>query len=99
MPEPERQRSEPEIIPPGRAGQGATPRERIDTQGTERIYVTRIRPLSGILAMLLTGAVLAVMLALFFGAMLIWLSLLIAFVVGALIAGFLRAYFRRAPRG
>jgi len=49
--------------------------------------------------MLLTGAVLAVMLALFFGAMLIWLSLLIAFVVGALIAGFLRAYFRRAPRG
>jgi len=37
MPEPERPRSEPEIIPPGRAGQGATPRERIDTQGTERI--------------------------------------------------------------
>lgn len=71
MSDSEKPRSEPEIIPPGRAGRGATPRERVsvDTQGAERIYVTRIRPLSGILTMLLTRIVLAVMLALFFGAM------------------------------
>jgi hypothetical protein len=101
MPQGEKPRSEPEIIPPDHAGrrtaQGA-PRTRafIDAHGTERIYIARLGPLGLILAILTTGILSAVMLILLFAAFLIWLPLVIFFIAGAIIFGFLR-YFRRAP--
>lgn len=98
MPQGEKPRSEPEIIPPDRAGRG-TRRSRVflDTRGTERIYVARMGPLGVVLAMLMVGIMLAVLVTLLLGAFLIWLPLVVFFIAGAVIAGFLRAYFRRAP--
>jgi hypothetical protein len=102
MPQGEKPRSEPEIIPPDHAerrkAQG-TPRTRvfIDARGTERVYVAKLGPLGIILAVLTTGILSAVMLILLFGAFLIWLPLVVFFIAGAIISGALRAYFRRAP--
>lgn len=98
MPNGEKPRSEPEIIPPDRAGR-STRRSRIsfDTRGAERVYVARLGPLGFILAMLLTAIMFAVLLALLLGALLFLTPLVIFFVAGAIIAGFLRVYFRRAP--
>ena len=89
MPQGEKPRSEPEIIPPGRADRGATSRQRV--------YVARIGPLGVFLAILLTGILAAAMLVLLFATFLIWVPVVIFFIVGAIIAGFLRAYSRRAP--
>jgi hypothetical protein len=54
-------------------------------------------PFSVVLAMLMAGIMLAVFVTLLLGAFLIWLPLVVFFIAGAVIAGFLRAYFRRAP--
>ena len=102
MPQSEKPRSDPEIIPKDhadrRTAQG-TPRTRlfIDAHGTERIYVTKLGPLGVILAVLTTGILSAVMLILLFATFLIWVPLVIFFIVGAIISGLLRTYFRRAP--
>jgi hypothetical protein len=102
MPQGEKPRSEPEIIPPDHAERRTTqgrPRTRvfIDTQGTERVYVAKLGPLGIILAVLTTGILSAVMLILLFGAFLIWMPLVVFFIAGAIISGLLRTYFRRAP--
>ena len=93
----EKPRSEPEIIPPNDAGHGRDQRRAFSGRGTERVYVANIGPLGVFLAMLIAGIVFVLFVTLLLGAFLIWLPLLIAFVVGAAIAGFLRAYFRRVP--
>lgn len=91
MPQGEKPRSEPEIIPPDHA-------ERRTAQGTPRarIYVARLGPLGVILAVLTTAILSVVLLILLFAAFLIWLPLVIFFIAGAVIFGFLR-YLRRAP--
>jgi hypothetical protein len=101
MPQGEKPRSEPEIIPPNHAGQRTaqgTPRARvfIDAHGTERIYVARLGSLGVILAVLTTGILSAVMLILLFATFLIWVPLVVLFIVGAIISGLMR-YLRRAP--
>jgi len=97
MPQGDKPRSEPEIIPPDHAGRD-TRRARVfvDAHGGERVYVARLNPLGFILAVLITAVLLAVMLALLLGALLIWLPLLVFFVAGAIIVTVLRAYFTRA---
>jgi hypothetical protein len=57
MPQGEKPRSEPEIIPPDRAEQGP-PRARvfIDSRGTEHVYVARLGPLGVILTILTTAS-------------------------------------------
>lgn len=96
-PQGEEPRSEPEIIPPGRAPR-ATRRVRIDTD-TERVYVAKVRPLSTILVVLIVGLLSALMLVLLLGALLVWLPLVVLFVTAALVAGLLRVYFQRGPSG
>jgi hypothetical protein len=97
MPQGEKPRSEPEIIPPDHAKRG-TPRARAftDAHGTERIYVARLGPLGVILTILATSILAAVMLVLLFATFLIWVPLVILFIAGAIIFGFLR-HLRRAP--
>ena len=101
MPQGEKPRPEPELIPPDhvepRTAQG-TPRTRvfIDARGIERVYVAKLGPLGIILAVLTTGILSAVMFILLFGAFLIWVPLVVFFIAGAIISGLLGAYFRRA---
>ena len=87
MPRAEKPRSEPEIIPPDHAERG-TPRARV--------YVARLGPLGVILTILATSILAAVMLVLLFATFLIWVPLVILFIAGAIIFGFLR-HLRRAP--
>src|ERR1019366_1611693 len=102
MPQGEKPRSEPEIIPPDHAerqtAQGR-PQTRvfIDAHGPERVSVAKLGPLGIILAILTTGILSTVMLILLFGAFLIWMPLVVFFIACAIISGLLRAYFRRAP--
>jgi hypothetical protein len=98
MPKPEKPRSEPEIIPPDRAGR-EPPRAQsfFETRGSERIYVARVGPFGVILTMLVAAIMFVVLLVLMLGAFLFWLPLLIFFIAGAVIAGFLKAYFGRSP--
>ncbi len=102
MPKGERPRHEPEIIPPGRAGERAEngaswARVFSDARGTERVYIARVRPLGVVLAVLTTAIMLAVFFVLLLGALLFWLPLFIFITAGAIIAGFLRVYYGRTP--
>ncbi len=95
MPKGEKPRSEPEIIPPDHARRGTRGSGVfIDAQGTERVYVARLGPLGVILAILTTGILAAVVVVLLFATFLIWVPLLVFFIVGAIVAGLLRTYFR-----
>jgi hypothetical protein len=87
----EKPRSEPEIIPPGRAERDR-PRTRVHT---ERVYIGKLPPLSIILVVLITGLLSAAMLILLLGAFLIVLPVVVLFVTAAIIAGLLRIYFQR----
>jgi hypothetical protein len=92
MPQGEKPRSEPEIIPPDHAG-------RRTAQGTPRtrVYVARLGPLGIILAVLTTGVLSAVMLILLFATFLIWVPLVVFIIAGVIISGLMRTYFRRTP--
>jgi len=96
--EPEKPRSEPEIIPPGRA-EGETPRVQVfvGTHGTERVYAGKASPLGIILVTLIAGLLLAAILVLLLGAFLFLLPLAVLFVTGALVVGLVRFYFQREP--
>ena len=95
---PEKPRSEPEIIPPGRA-ERKTPRVRVfvGTHGTERVFVGKASPLGIILVTLITGLLMAAMLVLLLGAFLFLLPLAVLFVTGLVVAGLVRFYFQRKP--
>jgi hypothetical protein len=98
----EKPRSEPEIIPPerveGKTTRGA-PRMQIfvDTHGTERVYVARLRPLGIILLALTIGILSAVVFIVLLGALFIWIPIVVLGGAAAIIAGLLRGYFHRAP--
>jgi hypothetical protein len=100
MPQGEKPRSEPEIIPPDHAEprtvQG-TPITHvfIDARGTERVYVAKLWSFGIILAVLMIVILSAVMLILLFATFLIWMPLIVFFIAGAVISGLLRTYFRR----
>lgn len=80
MPQSDKPRPEPEIIPPDHAGQ-----ETHRTQTFERIYVANLGPLGFILVVLITGVLMAVLLALLLATLLIWLPLLVFLVAGVII--------------
>ncbi len=91
--EPERPRVEPEILPPDRSGRnpgsdGWSPRGY--SNGSQRIFVTRIGPFGFALAMLVVGLFAAVLLLLLIGTALIWLPFVAAIVVIGAIVGLLR---------
>jgi hypothetical protein len=95
---PEKPRSEPEIIPPGRAQRDA-PRVHVfvGTHGTERVYVGKASPLGIILVTLITGLLTAGILVLLLGAFLFLLPLAVLLVTGLVVAGLVRFYFQRRP--
>jgi hypothetical protein len=82
MPQSDKPRSEPEIIPPDHAGHDT---HRTQTFGTERVYVATPGPVGLILVVLITGILMAVLLALLLATLVIWLPLLVFFIAGAII--------------
>jgi hypothetical protein len=95
--QPERPRTEPEIIPPDRSPQGSDWRQpawRTDAasgaRGTQRIYVTRIGPFGGAMLMLALAILVAAFFLIIAGAVLIWIPLVALLVVVAAVSRFLR---------
>jgi hypothetical protein len=99
--EPERPRSEPEIIPPdhGRGpnrrgpndpGQSWPPYGFTQTRNTHRVYVSRIGPFGFALIMLVVGFLAAILLLILIGAALIWIPVVAVFIVIAAVSGLLR---------
>jgi uncharacterized membrane protein len=97
MPQGDKPRSEPEIIPPGDAARDFhRTRVFVETHDAERIYATRLGPFGFILVVLITGLLLAVLIALLLATLLIWLPLLVLFVAGTIAVKVLRTYFTKA---
>lgn len=101
-PQAEEPRSEPEIIPPDRAGRqsehtSSRARVFVGSHGAERIYIATPGPLGIILVALVAGIMAAALLILLLGAFLIWVPLVVFFVGGAVVAGILRRKFWRTP--
>jgi len=98
MPQSDKPRSEPEIIPPGKTARGFhRTRVFVDAHGAEHIYATRLGPFGFILVVLITALLLAVLLALLLATLLVWLPLLVLFVAGTVVVKVLQAYFTKAP--
>ncbi len=89
---PEMPRSEPEIIPPDRLHDGPPWRAYpfAGTTGTHRIYMTRLGPFGGALLLMAIGAIAAILLLVFLGALLIWIPLIAFIVIVAALSGLLR---------
>jgi hypothetical protein len=96
---PERPRNEPEIIPPGRA----RAREevsavflRIDERdGVRRVYLRRPGPFAIVLGLLALGLVAAAVFLLLAGIVLIWVPVVVAGLLVALLAVTLRRHWQR----
>lgn len=91
--EPERPRTEPEIIPPGQRGPDGgryPPYGFRETQGMHRVYVGRIGPFGFALMMLVAGLLAAIFLLLLIGTALLWIPIVAAVIVIAAISGVLR---------
>jgi hypothetical protein len=93
--EPERPRSEPEILPPdrGRNGQNWPPPPYGYGPGansSQRIFITRIGPLGFGLATLVLGLLAVVLLLLLIGTALIWLPFVAGIVILGAVVGALR---------
>jgi hypothetical protein len=100
--EPERPRSEPEIMPPDRGGytSGWPPRGDAqsgfaqsgftETHGRQRIFVGRIGPLGFILLMLIVALFGGILLLALIGAALIWIPVVAVLVIIAAISGLFR---------
>ena len=69
----------------------------VDTHGTERVYVARLRPLGIILLALTISILSAVMFIVLLGTLFIWIPIVVLGGAAAIIAGLLRGYFHRAP--
>jgi hypothetical protein len=92
---PERPRSEPEIIPPDRAGGSASqsnwpPYGYTRTQGTQRIYITRMGPFGIALVLLAIAVAAGIGLLFILGAFLIWIPVVAVALVAAAVTGLFR---------
>jgi hypothetical protein len=86
--QPERPRSEPEIIPPGQRG---GPRYGYTRDyGAQRIYITRMGPLGFALMMLVIGLFATALLLILIGAAFIWIPVAAVFLIAAAISGLWR---------
>ena len=93
--QPERPRSEPEILPPGNdwpERDASWPRDYGYSQrrGSHRVYVGRIGPLGFALLILIVALFGGIFLVALIGAALIWLPVLLLFAVIGAIAGLVR---------
>jgi TM2 domain-containing membrane protein YozV len=96
-PQAETPRVEPEIIPPDRTGYGRMRWDSMGQRGSHRIYVSRLGPFSIFAFLVALGVVVAVVLALFVGAVLLALPVIVLVIAIALVASLLRPRLRH-PR-
>ena len=94
-PQSEEPRSEPEIIPPGRAERGRRRMHFYIDERIGRVYIAKPGPLGTILTVLIVGLLLTVVLIMLLGAFLVFLPVVVLFVTAAIVAGLLRIYFQR----
>jgi hypothetical protein len=97
FPPDEEHRSEPEIIPPGRAGGGGPERTfwmRDVERGSHRIYVTKIGRFGLLPFFLLGGFILIALLIFVLGVFLVLIPVAGVVLAAAIIAGLLRGYPR-----
>src|SRR5271169_3769406 len=93
VPAKEKTRAEPEIIPPGHPdGRSMRDGYRLDVNGTERIYVTRLGPFGIVALGLLIALIAAVIPIVLLGAVLIWIPVAVLFVAGAVVSSLLRRW-------
>ena len=85
-------RTEPEIIPPGRADGGSArdAHAYVDVRGVHRIYVARLGPFRILLLALVIAFIVAVILFVLLGAALILIPVVALLVTATIIAGLLR---------
>jgi hypothetical protein len=98
--EPERPRSEPEIIPPGRdsraeAGPGGIWMRVEERDGTQRIYIGRPSIPALILGLLIVGFVAALAFLAMAGLLLVWMPILIVGIALALLSKTVRRQWQR----
>jgi len=93
VPDANRPRVEPEIIPPGRAD----PRSRrtASSDGTQRIYVAQVGPFGFAMVALAVAIVLALVFLLVLGAFVIFIPLAGALLAAAVLLTLFRSVFRR----
>jgi hypothetical protein len=88
--QPERPRSEPEIIPPDRNRHQSEWRPYASGAGTERIFVARLGPFSMAMLFLAFAVLVAVVMLAILGAVLLWIPLVLLVVAAAAVLRFLR---------
>lgn len=96
--QPERPRSEPEIIPPARSRAGAEDWYEISGDETFRVHRATFRtpgPLGIIVALLVIGTIAAIVLLLILGAVLVWIPVAALAIAALVLAGTVRRYWRR----
>lgn len=98
--EPERPRSEPEIIPPGQGsrterGPGGIWMRVEQTDGTQRIYIGRPSIPALILGLIVVGFVAALAFLAMAGLLLVWMPILVVGIVLALLSNKIRRQWRR----
>jgi hypothetical protein len=91
---PERPRAEPEIIPPDRSRDAGSRRPDwppyTQSYGTHRIHVGRIGPIGFALVMLVVGLIAGILLLALIGAALVWIPIVAAIAIVAMISGVFR---------
>jgi hypothetical protein len=97
---PERPKSEPEIIPPGREPRGGRGFESIfirvdERDGVRRIYLAQPGPGTIALGLLILGLIAAALVLVLAGVVLIWLPILVGGILLALLVGALRYRWHR----
>ncbi|MGZ3283882.1 MAG: hypothetical protein ACXU9A_14595 [Xanthobacteraceae bacterium] len=95
VPDANRPRVEPEIIPPGRAGPRPQRGASFDGRDTQRIYVAQVGPFGFAMVALVVALVLALVFLLLLGAFVVFIPLAGALLAAAVLLSLFRGAFRR----
>ena len=95
VPDANRPRVEPEIIPPGRAGPRPQRGASFDGRDTQRIYVAQVGPFGFAMVALVVALVLGLVFLLLLGAFVVFIALAGALLAAAVLLGLFRGAFRR----
>jgi hypothetical protein len=95
VPDANRPRVEPEIIPPGRAGPRPQRGASFDGRDTQRIYVAQVGPFGFAMVALVVALVLGLVFLLLLGAFVVFIPLAGALLAAAVLLSLFRGAFRR----
>ena len=95
VPDANRPRVEPEIIPPGQPDPRSRRGPAFDGHGTQRVYVARVGPFGFAMVALAVALVLALVFLLVLGAFVIFIPLAGALLAAAVLLSLFRGAFRR----